>query len=169
MIKTLSYSFILFLFWTCLLIPYTKAQGVVLLKDGTPVILRLTEEVSTKSKNLNDVVHFEVVKDIMVDGKVVIKAGTPAEGVVSVYVKPDIIGQEGTIAFTVSSTKSVDGQWIPLRASFTRSGQSKMILSAGAAYVCCPIFGLIKGEGASFPIGTEVKTYTENDIKINLE
>lgn len=145
------------------------AEETVVLKDGSPVVLRLTEEVSNKSKNLNDAVHLDVVKDIIVNGKVVIAAGTPAEGTVSVCEKPDIIGQEGTIAFIVNSTKAVDGQWVSLRSSLTRSGQSKQILSAGAAYACCPIFGLIKGEGASFPIGTEVKAYTENDLKIKVD
>jgi len=145
------------------------AEETVVLKDGSPVVLRLTEEVSTKSKNLNDMVHLEVVKNIVVDGKVVIAAGTPAEGTVSVFEKPDILGQEGTIAFIVNSTKAVDDQWVSLRSSLTRSGQSKQILSAGAAYACCPIFGLIKGKGAFFPIGTELKAYTENDLKIKVD
>lgn len=142
------------------------AEDKVLLKDGSPVILRLTEEVSTKTKNQNDIVHLEVTRNVMVDDKIVIKGGTPAEGTVTVCEKPDIIGQEGTIAFMVNSTTTVDGQWISLRANLSRSGQSKEILSAGAAYACCPIFGLIKGTHASYPEGTEVKAYTENDIKV---
>jgi len=142
------------------------AEGTILLKDGTPVILRLTEEVSTKTKNVNDIVHLEVTRDVIVDGKVVIKAGTPAEGIVNVCVKPDIIGQEGTIGFVVSSTKAVDGQWVSLRASLTRTGQSKELLAAGAGYACCPVFGLIKGTHASYPEGSEIKAYTENDLKI---
>jgi len=141
---------------------------VVLLKDGTPVILKLTEEVSTKNKNLNDMAHLEVAKDVLVDGKVAIKTGTAVEATVNVCVKPDIIGQEGTIGFVVNSSKAVDGQVVYLRANLTRSGENKEILSAGAAYVCCPIFGLIKGSGASYPEGTEIKAYTENDLKIKV-
>lgn len=145
------------------------AEDKVLLKDGSPVILRLTEEVSTKTKNQNDIVHLEVTRNVMVDDKIVIKGGTPAEGTVTVCEKPDIIGQEGTIAFMVNSTTTVDGQWISLRANLSRSGQSKEILSAGAAWACCPIFGLIKGTHASYPEGTEVKAYTENDVKIMVQ
>jgi hypothetical protein len=144
------------------------SETVALLRDGTPVILRLTEEVSTKTKNVNDLVNLEVVKDVLVDGKVVIKAGTPAEGTVNVCTKPDIIGQEGTIGFVLNSTKSIDGQWVSLRASLTRSGENKEILSAGAAYVCCPVFGLIKGTHAAYPEGSEIKAYTENDLKIKI-
>lgn len=144
------------------------AETTILLKDGTPVILRLTEEVSTKTKNTNDIVRLEVTRDVIVDGKVIIKAGTPAEGTVNVCTKPDIIGQEGAIGFMVNSTKAVDGQWVSLRANLTRSGQNKEILSAGAAYVCCPIFGLIKGTHATYPEGSEIKAYTENDLKIKV-
>lgn len=145
------------------------AETAVLLEDGTPVILRLTETVSTKTKNTNDIVHFEVTRDVIVNGKVVIKAGTPADGTVNVCTKPDIIGQEGTIGFVLNSTKTVDEQWVSLRASLTRSGQNKEILSAGAGYACCPVFGLIKGTHAEYPEGTEIKAYTENDLKVNIQ
>lgn len=153
----------------CSTCAFSSAEEKVILKDGTPVMLRLTEEVSTKTKNLNDSIHFEVAKDIKVDGKTVIKAGTPADGTVSICQKPDILGQEGTIAFTVNSTKTVDGQWLSLRANVSRAGENKMLLSAGAAYVCCPIFGLIKGSGASFPVGSETKSYTENDVTVKVD
>lgn len=161
-----SVIFLCLLLLSCLSAGQSIAEETVLLKDGTPVILRLTEEVSTKTKNLNDMVHFVVAKDVKVQGKVVINAGTPAEGTVTVVAKPDILGQEGTICFIANSTNTVDDQWVSLRANLSRTGQNKMLLSAGAAYVCCPIFGLIKGEGASFPVGTELKAYTENDVQV---
>lgn len=145
------------------------AGEAIVLKDGTPVPVRLTEEVSTRTKNLNDTVHIEVSRDIIVNGKILIKAGTPADGTVSVCEKPDILGQEGTICFILNSTKTIDGQWVSLRANMSRSGQNKTLVSAGAAYVCCPIFGLMKGSGASFPVGTEIKAYTENDVTVKIE
>lgn len=153
----------------CSICSVGSAEEKVILKDGTPVMLRLTEEVSTKTKNLNDSIHFEVAKDVKVNGKVVIKAGTPADGTVSVCQKPDILGQEGTIAFTVNSTVTVDGQWLSLRANVTRTGENKMLISAGAAYACCPVFGLIRGSGASFPVGSETKAYTENDVTVKVD
>jgi len=154
---------------SCLFSGIIFASETVILKDGTPVMLRLTEEVSTKTKNLNDTIRFEVSKDVTVNGKIVIKAGTPADGTVSVCQKPDILGQEGTISFTVNSTKAVDGQWVYVRSNLSRSGENKMLISAGAAYACCPIFGLIKGSGASFPVGSEIKAYSENDVTVKVE
>ena len=153
----------------CFLNNMLFAEEKVLLRDGTPVILRLTEEVSTKTKNTNDMVHLEVTRDVVVDGKVVISGGTPAEGTVNMCEKPDIIGQEGSIGFVLNSTTTVDRQWVSLRANLSRSGQNKEILSAGAAWACCPIFGLIKGTHAIFSAGSEVKAYTENDVKVTVK
>ncbi len=153
----------------CFICSLGLAEEKVVLKDGAPVMLRLTEEVSTRTKNVNDAVHFEVSRDVIVDGKIVIRAGASAEGTVTSCTKPDIIGQEGTICFMVNSTKSVDGQYVSLRANLSRTGKSNMLLSAGAAWACCPIFALIPGGGASFPVGTECKAYTENDIKVKVD
>ena len=75
----------------------------------------------------------------------------------------------GTICFMANSAKSVDGQYVSLRANLSRTGKSNMLLSAGAAWACCPIFALIQGGGASFPVGTECKAYTENDVKIKVD
>ena len=161
--------FILITLLSCLFSGIIFAAEAVTLKDGTPVMLRLTEEVSTKTKNVNDAIHFEVSRDVIVDGKIVIKAGASAEGTVTSCIKPDIIGQEGTICFMANSTKSVDGQYVSLRANLSRTGKSNMLLSAGAAWACCPIFALIPGGGASFPVGTECKAYTENDIKVKVD
>ena len=164
-----SRCFILAMLLSCLFSGIIVAAEAVTLKDGTPVMLRLTEEVSTKTKNVNDAIHFEVSRDVIVDGKIVIRAGASAEGTVTSCIKPDIIGQEGTICFMANSTKSVDGQYVSLRANLSRTGKSNMLLSAGAAWACCPIFALIQGGGASFPVGTECKAYTENDVKIKVD
>ena len=60
----------------CFICSLGIAEEKVVLKDGTPVMLRLTEEVSTKTKNLNDSIRFEVSKDITVNGKMVVKAAS---------------------------------------------------------------------------------------------
>ena len=145
------------------------AEKTLLLMDGTPVTLRLTEEISATTKNVGDVVRLEVARDVVVDGVVVIKQGTGADAQVNVCQKPDIIGQEGVVGITMNTTKAVDGKPVRLRANLTRSGENKEILSAGAAWVCCPIFGLINGTNAVYPVGAEIKAYTENDVKIQTQ
>ena len=138
----------------------------VSVKGGTPVILKLTEEVSSKTKNMNESVSMQVARDVVIDGKVVIKAGTPATGTVSWAEKAGMIGKEGKIQITADSTKSVDGQRVPLRATVTNMGKSETPMSIIMSLLCCFLFLLVPGKEAQLPIGTELKTYTDQDLTI---
>ncbi len=144
------------------------APDSINVKNGTPVILRLTEEVSSKTKNMNESVAMQVAKDVIIDGKAVVKAGTPAMGTVSWVEKAGMLGKEGKIQITVDSTKSVDGQRIPLRASVTHMGKSETVMSVIMSILCCILFLLVPGKEASLPIGTEVKAYTDQDLTVEV-
>ena len=68
--------------------------GAVQLKRGTPVSLRLTQMVSSETSHLGDIVHMEVLRDVVVDGKVVIDAGTPVQGEVIAASDRGFIGED---------------------------------------------------------------------------
>ncbi|MDP3786463.1 MAG: hypothetical protein Q8R05_02810 [Candidatus Omnitrophota bacterium] len=138
-------------------------------KNGTPVILRLTEDVSSKTKNMNESVAMQVAKDVIIDGKTVVKAGTPAMGTVSWAEKAGMLGKEGKIQITADSTKSVDGQRIPLRASVTSMGKSETVMSVIMSILCCILFLLVPGKEASLPIGTEIKAYIDQDLTVEVQ
>ena len=141
----------------------------VMVKSGTPVILQITEDVSSKTKNVNESVAMVVARDVVIDGKVVIKAKTPAMGTVSWAEKAGAIGKEGKIQITADSTKSIDGQWIPLRATVTQMGKSETMMSVIMSILCCVLFLLAPGKEANLPMGTEVKTYTDQDITVEAQ
>ena len=44
----------------------------------------------------------------------------------------------------------------------------KQAASIGLGVICCPLFLLMKGKEASFPIGTEFKVYTDNSLEVSL-
>lgn len=140
--------------------------GAVQVKSGVPVILRLTEDVNSKTKNMNDMVAMEVARDVKVDGKIVIKAGTPATGTVTWAEKSGALGKEGKIQIAADSTKAVDGQKVQLRASVTQMGKSETMMSIILSVLCCILFLFMPGKEASLPLGTEVKTYTDQDMTI---
>lgn len=144
------------------------ANPGVILKAGTPVNLRLTEEISSKVKDVGDIIHFEVVGDVKVDGKVVIKAGAPAEGEITIAEKQEMLGRPGKIAFMVRSTQAVDGTRAPLRATLTREGRDKETSALMLGLFICFLFLWKKGEPAVFPAGTEVRAYVDYDTEINI-
>ena len=150
-------------------IPIASAGTPAILTDGTPIALRLTETVSPETHHPGDIVHLEVAMDVTVGNVVVIKAGTPAEGEVVTAEKKGMLGEPAKIGITVRSTKAVDGQRVPLRATLTREGKSQQVLALVLSLLLCILFILMKGKSAEFPSGSEVKAYVENNVTVNVE
>ncbi|MDX1918928.1 MAG: hypothetical protein SFT81_07330 [Candidatus Caenarcaniphilales bacterium] len=51
-----------------------------------------------------------MTKDVLVEGKALIKAGTPVIGYVSLYEPPGLFGNPEVIVITVESVKAVNAQ-----------------------------------------------------------
>jgi hypothetical protein len=140
----------------------------VKLANGTPVVLRTTEEISSKTKNLNEIVNFEVARDVTIDGKIAIKSGTPATATVISSEQKGMIGKAGKIQVSLEATKAVDGQRVALRSVVTQGGKDEQATSLAGGIICCPLFLLMKGKEATIAMGTEVKAYTETDMTIDV-
>lgn len=145
-----------------------RLTNALLLKAGTPVNLRLTETIDTKTKNVGDLVHFEVIGDVKVDNQVVIKAGAPAEGEVTISDKSGLMGEPEKIAFIVRNVTGINGERVPLRASLTREGKESQTMSMILTILLCFLFLLMKGGKAQFCSGTEVRSYVDYDIEFPL-
>ncbi len=169
LLKKVTAIFIIPIFLAVLTpIPAYSNPGKVKLSVGNPVILKLTEEVSSATKNMNDMINLEVARDVIVDGKIVIKGGTPAIGTVTMVEGKGVVGKPGKIQFSVDSTKSVDDQNVLLRSTVTQTGKDSSTSSIAVGAICC-IFGLfMKGGEASFPVGSEVKAFTLQDLSVEV-
>jgi len=141
----------------------------VKMSSGTPVIMRLTEEVSSKTKNINDIVNLEVARDVSIDGKILIKSGTPAFATVTFCEQQGMVGKAGKIQISVDYTKAVDDQRVVLRSTLTQGGKEETTTAIAGGVICCPLFLLMKGKCADIPMGTEVKAYTEMDMMIEVQ
>lgn len=141
----------------------------VKIPNGTPVVLRVVEEVNSKLKNINENINLEVALDVVIDSKIVVKAGTPGLATVTLCQKTGMVGKAGMIQFSVDSTKAVDGQNIPLRATLTQGGKDETATAVAGGVICCPLFLLMSGKDASFPVGTEVKSYTAGDVTVEVQ
>lgn len=148
----------------------TEAESgtTVLLKEGTPIILKLTEEISSETSYVGDIIHLAVARDVKVKGHTVIAVDTPATGEITMAEATAIAGQKGRVGFTVFHTTAVDGTRILLRMSLTRAGKGKEALALGGGFLICPLLIFAKGEKATFRVGTEVKAYVENDTEVKV-
>ncbi len=139
----------------------------VLIPAGTPVIVKLSDEVSSRTHKKGDRVNLEVVTDVIVQGKTVIKAGTPAEGQVESAAKRFFAGIGGQIEISVQSTKAINGVTIPLEFKKETHGGSSLV-SIILTVVCCCIFVLIPGKNVSIEKGTLFNATVLGPTEVNI-
>lgn len=167
--STKAFAALIALVATCVFAPFTSAQKKVTLKAGTPVILATVETVSSKTTVSGNTVDFKVVTDVIVDGNVVIPAGTIAKGQASNVSKASAIGKGGEITVGINNINALDGTLVPLSgANISASGKNKV----GLAIVCgiCTLFGfLIPGSQAELPAGSQTQAVVMSNTIVTLQ
>lgn len=139
----------------------------VKLRAGTPVVLRLDQTISSKTARVGDPVSLRVARDVVVDGQVVIRQGTAANGTVASLEKSKMVGTPGKIMLTVQEVFAVDNTTVPLRGTVQEEGSNKLVLSIVVALLC--ILGLlIKGGDGEVGAGSEIKAYVDADVDIKI-
>lgn len=155
---------------TALLMSSQAVAGDIRIADGTKVSVRLMERVSSESAHVGDVVNLEVAEDLMVDGVVVVKQGTPAKGKVSEAQAKRRMGRAGRLAFLITETKSADGRIIRLRSTQSAEGESHVtgvVVTTTVVAVLVPVaapFMLMRhGQEIGAAEGTRYDTFVDGD------
>ena len=134
----------------------------IVVSEGTPINVVTAQEITSKAAKPNDPVNFTVNEDLVINGQVVVRKGTPALGSVINAEKGGYLGKSGKLGVQVESTQTVDGQPLKLRAAKGKEGKDKtnstMVLS-----MVVPFFLLKKGGDASIAPGTAVTVYTAEE------
>jgi hypothetical protein len=86
-----------------------------LLKD-TPVRIKLTKTISSRTARVGDPVEFEVLDDVLVEGVPVLTKGAKVEGVIDQAEPKKRFGHNGALAVSITSLRLADGEEAPLRA-----------------------------------------------------
>jgi hypothetical protein len=139
--------------------------GTFLLKEGTEVQLRFTEELSSKTAKIDDPVTLALDEDIKIGDITVARAGSKATAAVSAARKSGMMGRAGELAIRIDSLK-VGTTKIALRGTKNREGEGKV----GTAVVLTVLFGplgLIKhGKNVELKAGTPLIAYVADDISL---
>ena len=146
------------------------------LPDGTRIAVRTMEPLSSATLKDSDPVTFAVVEDVVVDGQVVIKQGTPVRGTIVDAESKRRMGRAGKLQYTVNETKGVDRSVIRLRAIQDRRGDSNVTSTAVTTVavgvfvpVAAPFFLLRKGHDIVVPEGTRIDTFVDGDHLVSVE
>ena len=152
-----------------ILMPWAWAQegsttaATLMIPDGTPIKLRLTESVSSRHAQVGDHLNFVVVRDVNVGGFTVIPAGTIAHGSVTGVKGRRLLGIGGKVSLKLDSVELVNGDEVDLRARLEVKGGSRTKLMAAAMIAtgfiflpAAPVFALIRGHDSTVVKSTEI-------------
>jgi hypothetical protein len=142
------------------------APRKVILRDGTVVVLRLRQPLSSETCEQDEIIGLEVVEDVKVDGAVVIARGATANAQVVQCEKAGMFGKAGKLRLTILGVKAVDQSTVPLRATAGRGGEEKTMLAVGGGAFFCPLLFFIKGKEAVYTTGSIFQTYVLGDKEI---
>lgn len=104
--------------------PTTARPENLVLPKGAKVPLVVTADVTSKNLAIGGTVPLALAQNLIVDGVVIAKKGTPAVATVIQVDGAAMVGQPGTITFAVHSL-DVPGNTIPLDGTETKEGQNK--------------------------------------------
>ena len=149
-------------------IPQIASVGQAVLRTGTEVPLRLSEQLTTKNKAVRVGQRFRmtVAEDVKVDGQTVIPVGSPAVGEITDVRNKGMWGKSGHIGAQILYVQ-VNGRQIRLNGTFDDKGVTG---TAGvvAAIAFIPIAGFFTtGTSANIPSGGSVKGFVGEDVPLS--
>jgi hypothetical protein len=157
-------------------LPATQGQNIAVvqayqagnvLRAGSPIPVALSEALTTKGKALKvgQRVQLEVAQDVLLDGRVVVPARSPVEGVLTEVRNKGMWGKSGGIHLQMKSV-SINGSTIRLKGDMDSRGQTGTAGVVGAL-VALPIAGFfVTGTSAEMPLNMPGRAFLDQDIAL---
>jgi len=139
-----------------------------ILRVGTEVPLRLMEELTTKGKRLRvgHRFHLQTSEPVMVNGVVVIPAGSPAVGEITDVRNKGMWGKSGKLVARILYV-TVNGRQIRLTGAFDDKGVAGGVAAVTvSALVFLPAGFFMTGTSAMVPAGTIIKAFVDEDVPL---
>ena len=140
----------------------------VLLPEGTQLVVTTTDTVSSRTATKGDALIFRVAKAVAQNNYVVIPEGAVVKATVSEAHGAGHFGRGGKLSVNIESTRTTDGQSVKLRASQGKEGDSNMKSTVALTLLLGPIGLLKKGDDVVIKPGTEIRVFTDEDVKVKL-
>jgi hypothetical protein len=142
------------------------APAKLILKEGTDVKLKFSDDLSSKTANEGDPVNLVLDEDLKVGDVVVVKAGAKATGTITNAKKAGMMGKAGELNMRLEHLKAGD-QRVRLRGSKGKEGEGKVGTAVALTVLFGPI-GLIKhGKNVDVKAGTPLAAYIDEDVALD--
>ncbi|MDP9423731.1 MAG: hypothetical protein M3Q19_13035 [Pseudomonadota bacterium] len=142
------------------------ATGNVL-RAGAPVPVALSEFLTTRGKRLKvgQRVQLEVAQDVLLNGRVVIPARSPVEGVLTEVRNKGMWGKSGGIHLHIKSV-NINGTNIRLKGEMDSRGETGTAGVVGAIAIL-PVAGFfVTGTSAEMPLNMPGRAFLDQDIAL---
>lgn len=138
------------------------------LRAGAPVLLKLTQELTTKGKHLKpgDRFTLEVSEPVMLNGRTVIAVGSPAVGEVTSIRNKGMWGKSGNIETRLLYITANDRRLRVTGAVGDKGVKAGGGAIAASALVFAPLGFFMTGTSAVLPIGTTVNGILDEDVAV---
>ncbi len=140
------------------------------LEDGTPIKLVLGETISSADAVVGQLVSFEVVEDVLVDGVVVVPKGGTAWATVTAAEPKRRLGRGGKLDLNVDKVRLADGSKTLLSAVKNAKGGGHTGAMTGAivatsliVWPAAPFFLFMHGKDITIPKGTALTAFVQGD------
>src|SRR5262245_21088980 len=129
--------------------PALACSAEVVIPQGTVVFGELEERVTSNENKfrVGYPVDAHVWKDVVVDGRTVIRAGTPLVMRIRDLDSRSAGGHGGSIEIMAVSVKALDGTEISLKGGYDKSGADRTGLTRALSYILWPT-GFLPGRQA---------------------
>lgn len=116
---------------------------------------------------MGDSVPLKLSENLIVNGVVVIPAGTEMEGTVTKAHKSGGLGQGGKLEFSITGVKTLNGVNVPL--NFTKSERGAADAGAAAVFVAVSMVGglFMKGKNVIYNPGTKFDAEVAENTDLN--
>jgi len=146
------------------------AQGqTIIVPSGTPVTIKIDQKVDSKTFPAGAKIQASIANDVVINGRVVIKAGALCNVSVVSSKKAGIVGSPGALTIQVNNVQAADGTIIPItNAVHSEEGKSQVVTAIAVTILCCILGLLIKGSEGVIPAGTQISGYTVSQAEVKI-
>ena len=127
---------------------------------GTRITVRTDSQVNSASAHVGQSFNANLVRDLVVDGKTIAKAGAPAKGKVTYAKSSGRLHAPGQVTIRLTSIQLADGKTLPVSTSgFHAQGKSHTksnVTKIGGGAAAGALIGGLAGGGKGALIGTAV-------------
>ena len=146
----------------------TPAFSASPIRAGTPIALKMSEEVTTRNKvaKIGQRFQLEVLQPVLVNGAEVIPAGTPARGELTSVRNKGMWGKSGKLEAKLLFART-NGRQVRLSGSFDDKGTTGTAGVIGAIVMAPIVSFFVTGTSATLSMGMPVNGFIDEDVDMN--